>query len=107
MLSALAAASMVPSGLKATDQMGPVWPVSGAPSGSARRGSPTSHSRTVLSALPLASVRPSGLNATECTRSVWPVSALPIRSGCRGSATSHSRIVLVVATGRQRSCRPG
>ncbi len=81
MLSALAAASRPPSGLKATDQMGPVCPVSGEPTGAACAGSETFHSRIVSSALPLARVRPSGLKATECTRSVCPVSTLPTGSG--------------------------
>ena len=60
--SPLPLASVVPSGLNATEPTGPVWPVSGAPIG---RWVATSHSRTVSSAPPLASVVPSGLNATE------------------------------------------
>lgn len=70
MLSALPAASIVPAGLNATDQTGPVCPVSGGPSWVARPGSVTFHSRTVSSALPLARVSPSGLKSSECTVSV-------------------------------------
>ncbi len=93
MLSALLAASMSPSGLKATDQTGPVWPVSGEPIREASCGSVTSHSRTVSSAEPLARVRPSGLKATEWISPVWPVSGSPTVRGRSRSVTSQSRTV--------------
>jgi hypothetical protein len=73
-------ASVLPSGLNATDA---TEPVIGFPT---RRPVTTSHSRTVPS-LPVASVSPSGLNATGCAR----VSAIgPIG---RPVAMSHSRTV--------------
>jgi hypothetical protein len=58
-----------PSGLKATDDTGRVWP---------RRGGPVvlplaaSQSRRVLSAEPETMRRPSGLKATDHTELVWP-----------------------------------
>ena len=58
----------MPSGLKATDETEPVWPLR------VRTSSPlrTSHSFTVRSSLPEASRVPSGLKATEETESLWP-----------------------------------
>ena len=61
----LPAARSPPSAENATVSTYPVGPVSGRPSGRARAGSVTFHSRTVSSALAAASVCPSGLNATE------------------------------------------
>ena len=78
--SALPAASMVPSGLNATDSTYPAAPVSGRPSGLGEAGSAMSHSRTVSSALPAASIVPSGLNATEYTVLAGPVRR-PSRTG--------------------------
>ena len=72
--SALPAASVLPSGLNATDCTYPAAPVSGLPSGAGCAGSARSHNRTVSSALPAASVLPSGLNATEYTVFAGPVS---------------------------------
>ena len=56
--SSLPVASVLPSGLNATDHTEPVWPVSGG----ADAGWPvaTSHSRTVPSSLPVASSRAVG-----------------------------------------------
>ena len=67
-----AVASNRPSGLNATPDTTPVWPVSGWPCGWPVA---TSHSRTVRSAPAVASSRPSGLNATSHTMPVWPVSS--------------------------------
>ena len=83
--SSPAEASVVPSGLNATEFTALVWPVSGSPIGWRLD---TSHSRTVPSSPAEASIVASGLNATEFTALVWPVSGSPI--GWRLD-TSHSR----------------
>jgi hypothetical protein len=62
--SALALASVLPSGLNATAKTESVWPVRGSPWGWPVA---VSQSRTLWSALALASVLPSGLNATAET----------------------------------------
>ena len=90
------AARVLPSGLNATEQTAPVWPVNALP---IRRSVATSHNRAPLSArLPLARVLPSGLNATEPTGPVWPARESPI---WRWVATSHSRTRAIVAAGGQ------
>src|SRR5207248_3233589 len=68
--SLLPEASVLPSGLYATEVTAAVWPLSVAFS----LPPATSHSLMVLSPLPEASALPSGLNATQNTLSVCPVS---------------------------------
>ena len=58
-----------PSGLKATDDTGRVWPRSGVPMGLPLAAS---QSRRVLSAAPETMRRPSGLKATDHTEFVCP-----------------------------------
>src|SRR5437763_614887 len=72
-LSQLAEARVLPSGLNATLDTKSVWPVRGGPRDVAVWGLLMSHSRTVRSKLAEARVLPSGLNATLDTSSVWPV----------------------------------
>ena len=90
-LSALAEASRCPSGLNATPNTAPVWPVSGRRDADrfAGVGDPTAAPCCRRSAE--ASRCPSGLNATLVTAPVWPVSGSP--TGWPVSA-SHSRTVL-------------
>src|SRR5438445_6596995 len=68
-LSQLPLASILPSGLKATESTTSECPAR------VRNSLPlaTSQNLMVLSQLPLASILPSGLNATELTKSEWPV----------------------------------
>ena len=66
-LSQLPEAMRLPSGLNATLNTPPVWPVSGWPTGWPVSAS---HNRTVLSSLPEAIRVPSGLNATRTPRHV-------------------------------------
>jgi hypothetical protein len=88
------AGSSRPSGLNATEETAPVWPVSMC-SWALVAGS---HSHTVLSPFPLGSSRPSGLNATE----KMPLSVIRdfvfgvmVRMfSCAPVAGSHSRTVL-------------
>ena len=94
--SSPAEASCRPSGLNATANTRPSWPV--------RVACPApvagSHSRTVPSPPAEASCRPSGLNATACTRPWWPV-----RVACPAPvAGSHSRTV--PSSPAEASCRP-
>ena len=100
-LSALPEAIRCPSGLNATLNTVPVWPVSGAPMGWPVSAS---HSRTVLSAPPEASRCPSGLNATLNTVSVWPVSGCA--EGLAGVGVPHPHRV-VVAGGGDAGARRG
>src|SRR4051812_47175423 len=81
-LSMLPEASVLPSGLYATETTGSECPVSVASSLPVC----TSHSLIVLSKLPEASVVQSGLNATDNTESVCP-----LREACTFLVcTSHS-----------------
>ena len=81
----------------------PSWPVRGAPSGRGRRGSRTSHSRTVPSSPALARVRPSGLKTALLTQLVWPVRGLPSglgRVGSRHVPQPYGPVVAAVASVR-------
>ncbi|GAA3083874.1 hypothetical protein GCM10020000_82660 [Streptomyces olivoverticillatus] len=69
--SLLAAASVRPSGLNATERTKSAGPVRVA-TGMRVGESVTSHSRTVWSQLPVARRRPSGRKATVDTTSSWP-----------------------------------
>src|SRR5262249_18285025 len=64
--SLVPAARVLPSGLNATEVIGPPGPLtmSGVPTG---RWVATSHNRTLPSSLPAARVLPSGLDGTEVT----------------------------------------
>src|SRR5678815_3291108 len=66
--SSLAVASVWPSGVKTTDRMSAVCPLSER----RRRPVSMSHSRTSRSTPPLARVNPSGAKATDQTPCEWP-----------------------------------
>ncbi|HVE95498.1 MAG TPA: hypothetical protein VNA67_00660 [Pseudonocardiaceae bacterium] len=69
-LSVLAVANMLLSGVNATDTTALLWPVRGCPTVRGRAGSVRSHRMTLRSALAVARVVPSGEIATEDTKPV-------------------------------------
>src|SRR5438128_103904 len=86
-LSPLPEASILPSGLKATDQTSPAWPFRVTEKA---LGFATFHSLMVPSALPEASVSPSRLKATDQTPLAWPSR---VTAKALGLATSHNLMV--------------
>ena len=65
----------MPSGLNATLNTEPVWPVSGCPMGWPVLVVPHPHRAVVAAG---GDAFPSGLNATQSTGPVWPVSGCPM-----------------------------
>src|SRR4051812_11535856 len=80
-LSPLAEAKVLPSGLKTTDSTLSLWPSNVTEASAVAR----SHSLIVLSLLAEASVLPSGLNARDRTEAVWPARVMPAASGAARS----------------------
>src|SRR5438046_1096053 len=93
-LSSLAEASILPSGLKATEPTESLCDLRVACSLPVRR----SHSLTVVSQVAEASVLPSGLNATEHTAFVCPFSVHRSLVSCADNGDSGSRASQAIPT---------